>query len=74
MVFLAHEIDLTQRRAGIHKRKRHGRSIIRVVSDSPGHHNKQLFVGGFLVDYGSAVSVLPPTSKEKRSPCYVLSV
>ena len=49
--------------------KRHGRSVIGVVSDSTVPHNKRLlFVDGFLVDGGSAVSVIPPTSKEKRSP------
>ena len=49
--------------------KRHGRSVIGVVSDSPVHHNKRLFfVDGFLVGCGSAVSVIPPTSNEKRSP------
>ena len=48
--------------------KRHGRSVIGVVSDSPVRHNKRLlFVDGFLVDCGSAVSVIPPTSNEKRS-------
>lgn len=39
------------------------------MTGSPASLNKRLlFVADFLVDCGSAVSVLPPTPEEKRSP------
>ena len=49
--------------------KRQGQSIIGVVSGSPKRTTKRLlFWAGYLIDCGSVVSVLPPTSEEKRNP------
>ena len=49
--------------------KRQGQSIIGVVSDSPKQTTKRLlFTAGYLIDCGSVVSVLPPTSEEKLNP------
>ena len=44
------------------------RLVIGVVTGSPASLNKRLLFAGFLVHCGSAISVLPPTPKEKRSP------
>ena len=43
--------------------------MIGVVTDSPNQPNKRLmFADGYLVDCGSAVSVIPPTAAEKAQP------
>ena len=49
--------------------KRQGQLIISVVSDSAKRTTKRLlFTAGYLIDCGSVVSVLPPTSEGKRNP------
>ena len=49
--------------------KHQGQSIIGVVSDSPKQTTKRLlFTEVYLIDCGSVISVLPPTSEEKLNP------